>query len=112
YPTFLRTNFGNMTLTNAGTAFPLRPVGFGVLTATGGSTNFAATLPAAADAPLAALPPAALPAGQWTWSGSGGDYPAASLPFTVPTPIRVAGSVPLALLRTQDQTVAWNGAAF
>ena len=108
-------NLGSMTLTNGRRSFPFisSPPGLGfVLNPVSVLATFSAVLPAATDAPLGSLPPPSLPAGQWTWLTTGADAPQASLTFVVPESIHLAGSVPRTLIRTQDETITWNGAAF
>jgi hypothetical protein len=66
-----------------------------------------------ADSPLNDLPPPVIAAGPWTSSTSGGTLLAASsFGFVLPPPIQIAGGAPLALNRSQSQTVAWSGSGY
>jgi hypothetical protein len=88
------------------------PVNFFADTLSNGSTMLSFTgigeiaLPAS-DAPLTAIPAPVLTGGPWTYGYSGG-----SVTFTLPPPLQLSGSVPLTFSRTQDQTIAWNGAGY
>ena len=70
-------------------------------------------LPPPVDGPLSNLPVPAIAGGKWTFQSSGGaDLGPSSFEFTLPAPVQLAGGVPVMMNHTQDQTVAWNGAAF
>jgi uncharacterized protein (TIGR03437 family) len=112
-PPLTPASFGTMTLTNGRTSLPL--ISSPVITSqvSGLSAlSYSAAIPAPTDVSLGSLPAPSLPAGQWTWSSSGGDLPPSSLSFAVPESIHIASSVPRTLTRTQDETITWNGAAF
>jgi uncharacterized protein (TIGR03437 family) len=77
------------------------------------SPSYSANVSPGADAPLSSVPPAVLSAGSWTWASAGGqNLPASSFDFTLPPPVRIDGSAPIALALTEDQTIAWNGANY
>jgi uncharacterized protein (TIGR03437 family) len=79
----------------------------GAYSLTNGATTLAlpwATPSAVPDAPLANLPPPILAGNKWTWS--------TNFDFTLPPALQIAGSAPLTLDRSRDQTIAWNGSAF
>lgn len=72
-----------------------------------------ASLRPPADGPLNNLPPPEIAGGGWTWESSGGkDLAASSFTFALPPPLQLNGGAPISLRRDQDQTIAWNGAAF
>jgi uncharacterized protein (TIGR03437 family) len=114
-PSFLAGNFSSsnpfmppnlaasMSLQNAATTLAL----------TGGPEYYSATLPQPTEGPLTNPPPAIITGGDWTWSSIGGpDLAASSFTFTLPAPFQLNGTAPVTLVRNQDQTIKWNGAAF
>lgn len=65
------------------------------------------------DGPLSNLPTPAIAGGNWTWQSPGSaDLAASSFHFMLPAPVQLNGGVPVSMNHTQDQTIAWNGAAF
>lgn len=83
------------------------------ITLTGSINYYSATLPPPVDGTLSSLPVAYVPGGNWTWQSSGGqNLAASSFSFNLPTSLLLNGGAPLTLIRSQDQTITWNGAAF
>lgn len=71
------------------------------------------TEPQTGDSPLNDLPAPGLAAGNWTWRTTGGPLLAASsFDFVLPPPVQLAASVPIAINRSRNQTIAWNGSGF
>ncbi len=103
---------GQIAVGNA--SLPTPPdLGSAVLQNGATTLNFSGTLPQTTEGPLSAPPTPAIAGGTWTWQTSGStDLATSSFNFTLPAPFQLSGATPPSFIRTQDQTLNWNGAAF
>ncbi len=82
-------------------------------TAQGPSPYYTFTLPAPQDGTLASPPATAFPAGTWMLATHGSaDLPASTFSFSLPAPVQLSLGAPVSVVRSQPQTIAWNGAGF
>ena len=94
----------NATLRNGTVSFPL------ALDSRAGT--YYGSLPAPLDRSLSDAPAAVIGPGTWTLNWAVDSFNNASIPFTVPVPLRINAAAVLPLRRGTDQAISWNGSDY